>query len=221
MDDVSILKRTTAFGYYDHNFLGMIEQRQANVSHGGSNSRQRLWRVRAKQVVLATGAIEQPMIFADNDRPGVMLAGAARTFVNRYGVQPGKRVCVFTNNDDAYRTALDLFDAGINVPAIIDVRPDPAGELVTEAIQRDIEIIDDHAVTAVQGSKGVTSIEVMALNEAGNGVIGRARTIPCDVICSSGGWNPAIHLHSHSGGKAVFDEERGIFLPGNTFQNET
>ena len=220
-DDVSILKRTTAFGYYDHNFVGMIEQRQANVSHGGSNSRQRLWRVRAKQVVLATGAIEQPMIFADNDRPGVMLAGAVRTYVNRYGVQPGNQVCVFTNNDDAYRTALDLFDAGINVPAIIDVRPDPAGELVTEAIQRDIEILDDHAVTAVQGAKGVTSIEVMALNKVGDGVTGAARTISCDVICSSGGWNPAIHLHSHSGGKAEFDEERGIFVPGNTLQNET
>ena len=220
MDDVTILRRTTAFGYYDHNFVGMIEQRQTNVSHGGSTSRQRLWRVHAKQVVLATGAIEQPMIFADNDRPGVMLAGAVRTYLNRYGVQPGKRVCVFTNNDDAYRTALDLFDAGVNVPAIIDVRPDPSGELATEAIQRNIEILDDHAVTAVQGSKAVTAIEVMALNKTGDGVTGTARTISCDVICSSGGWNPAIHLHSHSGGKAVFDEERGIFVPGNTLQNE-
>ena len=131
MENVTVLRRTTAFGYYDHNFVGMIEQRRANVSHGGCTSRQRLWRVRAKQVVLATGAIEQPMIFADNDRPGVMLAGAVRTYVNRYGVQPGKRVCVFTNNDDAYRTALDLFDAGISVPAIIDVRSDPSGALAT------------------------------------------------------------------------------------------
>ena len=221
MENVTVLRRTTAFGYYDHNFVGMIEQRRANVSHGGCTSRQRLWRVRAKQVVLATGAIEQPMIFADNDRPGVMLAGAVRTYVNRYGVQPGKRVCVFTNNDDAYRTALDLFDAGISVPAIIDVRPDPSGELATEAIQRDIEILDDHAITAVQGSKGVAAIEVMALNKTGDGVTGTVRTISCDVICSSGGWNPAIHLHSHSGGKTVFDEERGIFLPSNTLQNET
>ncbi len=221
MENVTVLRRTTAFGYYDHNFVGMIEQRRANVSHGGCTSRQRLWRVRAKQVVLATGAIEQPMIFADNDRPGVMLAGAVRTYVNRYGVQPGKRVCVFTNNDDAYRTALDLFDAGISVPAIIDVRSDPSGELATEAIQRDIEILDNHAITAVQGSKGVAAIEVMALNKTGDGVTGTARTISCDVICSSGGWNPAIHLHSHSGGKTVFDEERGIFLPSNTLQNET
>ena len=221
MENVTVLRRTTAFGYYDHNFVGMIEQRRANVSHGGCTSRQRLWRVRAKQMVLATGAIEQPMIFADNDRPGVMLAGAVRTYVNRYGVQPGKRVCVFTNNDDAYRTALDLFDAGISVPAIIDVRPDPSGELATEAIQRDIEILDDHAITAVQGSKGVAAIEVMALNKTGDGVTGTVRTISCDVICSSGGWNPAIHLHSHSGGKTVFDEERGIFLPSNTLQNET
>lgn len=220
MADVTILSRTTAFGFYDHNFVGLIEQRQSKISDGDGSSRQRLWRVRAKQVVLATGAIERPMIFADNDRPGVMLAGAVRAYVNRYGVQPGKRICIFTNNDDAYRTAIDLVDAGVSVPAIIDVRTDPSGDLVTEAMDRDIEIIDAAAVTAVQGSKGVTGVEVMGLNETGDGITGAARTISCDVICSSGGWNPVIHLHSHSGGKAVFDEDRGIFVPGDTPQNE-
>ena len=217
MDDVTLLKRTSAFGHYDHNFVGMIEQRQSNVTDGAGTSRQRLWRVRAKQVVLATGAIERPMIFADNDRPGVMLAGAVRTYVNRYGVQPGKRVCVFTNNDNAYRTALDLFDAGVSVPAIIDVRTDPAGQLPIEAIERGIEILDGCAVTAVEGSKAVSGVEVMALTQNGDAVTGVAQTISCDVICSSGGWNPSIHLHSHSGGKAVFDEERGIFIPGQNF----
>ena len=221
MDDVTLLKRTSAFGHYDHNFVGMIEQRQSNVTDGAGTSRQRLWRVRAKQVVLATGAIERPMIFADNDRPGVMLAGAVRTYVNRYGVQPGKRVCVFTNNDNAYRTALDLFDAGVSVPAIIDVRTEPAGQLPIEAIERGIEILDGCAVTAVEGSKAVSGVEVMALTQNGDAVTGVAQTISCDVICSSGGWNPSIHLHSHSGGKAVFDEERGIFIPGKTLQEET
>ncbi len=218
MDEVTVLRRTTAFGYYDHNFVGLMEQRSPVLSDGGDVSRQRIWRVRAKQVVLATGAIERPMIFADNDRPGVMLAGAVRTYVNRYGVTPGKRVCIFTNNDDAYRTALDLLEAGVAVPAIIDVRSDPSGDLVTAAMERDLEIIDAAAVTAVQGSRGVQGIEVMGLNDAGDAVTGAARTISCDVICSSGGWNPAVHLHSHSGGKAVFDDERGIFVPGQTLQ---
>ena len=222
-EDAIVLKRTTAFGYYDHNFVGLIEQRGAILPDGGDRSRQRIWRVRAKQVVLATGAIERPLIFADNDRPGVMLAGAVRSYVNRYGVAPGKRVAVFTNNDDAYRTALDLADAGVAVAvaAVVDVRHDPSGDLVTQAMARGIEIVDGAAVTGVQGSRGVRGIEVMGLNEAGDGVTGAARDIECDVICSSGGWNPAIHLHSHAGGKATFDAERGIFLPGETLQAAT
>ncbi|MEK9723203.1 MAG: 2Fe-2S iron-sulfur cluster-binding protein, partial [Rhodospirillaceae bacterium] len=219
MDEVRVLKRTTAFGYYDHDFLGLIEQRSPVLSDGGDVSRQRLCRVRAKRVVLATGAIERPMVFADNDRPGVMLAGAARTYAHRYGVIPGKRVCVFTNNDDAYRTAIDLADAGVAVPAVVDVRDDPTGELVTAAMERGIQIVDGAAVTGVYGSRGVQAVEVMALSGSGDGVTGAARRIDCDVVASSGGWNPAIHLHAHAGGKAAFDGERGVFLPGATRQH--
>ncbi len=112
MDEVRVLSRTTAFGYYDHNYLALVERRQTDASDAARGSRERLWKVRAKQVVLATGAIERPLVFAHNDRPGVMLAGAVRHYVNRYGVAPGRNVVVFTNNDDAYRTALDLADAG-------------------------------------------------------------------------------------------------------------
>jgi len=219
--DTRILKRTTAFGYYDHDFVGLMEQRGETLPDGDGRSRQRIWRVRAKQVVIAAGAFERPLIFADNDRPGVMLAGAVRAYVNRYGALPGRKVAVFTNNDDAYRTALDLHDAGVDVPAVIDVRTDPSGELPTAVMERGIDIFDGAAITAVQGARGVKSIEVMSLNEAGDGVTGAAKTIECDVVGSSGGWNPAIHLHSHSGGKARFDEERGIFLPGVTLQNST
>mgnify|MGYP002630855807 CR=1 FL=1 len=214
--EVRILQKTTAFGYYDHNFVGLLEQRGKNLPDGDGGTRQRMWRVRAKQVVLATGALERPLIFSDNDRPGVMLAGAVRAYVNRYAVAPGKRVCVFTNNDDAYRTALDLHDAGVVVPAIIDLRGDPLGALPTEAIDRGIEIIDNAAITGVTGGRGVKAIEVMQLNAAGDGVTGEPRTIDCDSVCSSGGWNPVIHLHSHAGGKAVFEAARGIFLPGES-----
>ena len=216
--DVTVLRRTTAFGHYDHNFVGMIETRTAKLSDGGGVSRQRLWRVRAGQVVLCSGAIERPLIFSDNDRPGIMLASAVRTYVNRYGVTPGHRVAIFTNNDDAYRTAIDLHDAGVQVAAVIDLRPDPDGELPTRAIERGIEVLDNSAITGVTGGRGVKSIEVMSLIAAGDGVVGEPRIIECDVVGSSGGWNPVVHLHSHAGGKAVFDEDRAIFVPGETLQ---
>jgi sarcosine oxidase subunit alpha len=216
--DTRVLLKTTAFGYYDHNFMGLCQHLGPTQADGGGGARQRIWRVRAKQVVLATGAIERPLIFADNDRPGVMLAGAVRAYVNRYGVAAGRRICIFTNNDDAYRTALDLKVAGVMVPAVVDIRPEPTGELPAQATAAGIEVIDGSAVTAVHGARGVSALDVMALNDWGDGVTGQARRIECDVVASSGGWNPAVHLHSHAGGKARFDEERGIFLPGDTLQ---
>jgi len=219
--DVTILKHTTAFGYYDHNFLGLIQNRDIDVAHGkDGRTRQRVWRVRAKRVILATGAIERPLIYADNDRPGCMLAGALRTYVNRYGVSPGKRHVIFTNNDDAYRSALDLKAAGCGVAAVIDVRPDPAGELVTRAIEAGIEVIDNSAITAVLGTKRIRGVEVMKLNENADGVSGPARTIACDTVGSSGGWNPVVHLHSHSGGRNTWRDTDAVFVPGETQQAE-
>ncbi|MEK9752288.1 MAG: sarcosine oxidase subunit alpha family protein, partial [Rhodospirillaceae bacterium] len=217
-EDTRVLTGTAAFGYYDHNFMGLCQHLGPTQADGAGGARQRIWRVRAKQVVLATGAIERPLIFSDNDRPGVMLAGAVRAYANRYGVAAGKRVVLFTNNDHAYRTALDLKAAGVMVPTVVDLRPEPAGDLADQAMAAGIEIIDGAAVTAVDGTKGVKSVEVMALNDWGDGVTGKARHIDCDVVASSGGWNPAVHLHSHAGGKCRFDEARGIFLPGETLQ---
>jgi sarcosine oxidase subunit alpha len=217
-EETRVLTRTSAFGYFDHNFMGLIEHLGPTQIDGGERARQRIWRIRAKQMVLATGAIERPLIFADNDRPGVMLSGAVRAYANRYGVAAGKRIALFTNNDDAYRTALDLKAAGVSVAAVVDLRRDPAGDLPTEAIAAGIEVVDGAAVTAVSGARGVNGIEVMALNDTADGVTGTPRSISCDVVASSGGWNPAVHLHSHAGGKAVFDETRGIYLPGETLQ---
>ncbi len=220
--DVTVLKHTTAFGYYDHNFLGLLQNRDTNVAFGqDGRTRQRVWRVRAKRVILATGAIERPLIYSDNDRPGCMLAGALRAYVNRYGVTPGKRHVIFTNNDDAYRSALDLKAAGAVVAAVVDVRDDPAGELVTRAIEAGIEVIEGSAVTAVHGNKRVRGVEVMKLNDTGDGVTGAARTITCDTVGSSGGWNPVVHLHSHSAGRNVWRDHDGVFVPGETLQAET
>ena len=132
MPEVTVLRRTTAFGYLDHNYLALAERVADHLPVPPPNQpRQRVWRVRAKQVVLAAGAIERPLVFAGNDRPGIMLAGAARTYLNRYAVRPGERVAVFTNNDSAYAAAIDCKRAGVAVEAIIDPRPATELEYVT------------------------------------------------------------------------------------------
>jgi sarcosine oxidase subunit alpha len=220
MEDVRVLNRTTAFGYYDQNYLGLVERRHINVAQPVAHSSERLWRIRAKQVVLATGAIERPLVFADNDRPGVMLAGALRSYVNRYGVAPGKSVVIFTNNDDAYRSALTLDDAGIKVVAVVDLRQDPDGSLVDAARARDISVLDGWAVTAVIGSKALKGVEITELSDDGRSVTGPPKRIECDVLGSSGGWNPVVHLHSQSGGKARYDETIQSFVPGTSTQAE-
>ncbi|MBC8267773.1 MAG: sarcosine oxidase subunit alpha [Rhodospirillaceae bacterium] len=220
MDDVRILTRTTAFGYYDQNYLGLLERRHINVARPLPHSSERLWRVRARQVVLATGAIERPLVFANNDRPGVMLAGALRSYVTRYGVSPGKKTVIFTNNDDAYRSALALDDAGISVAAVVDLRNDPDGPLVDAVRARDISVFDGWAITAVIGKMAVKAVEISELSADSENVSGPAKRIDCDVVGSSGGWNPVVHLHSQSGGKARFDETIQSFVPGPSVQKE-
>lgn len=218
--EVTLLSRTTAFGYYDHNFVALLERRTDHDPLRLPGPRQRLWRVRAKEVVLATGAIERPLVFADNDRPGVMLAGAARAYVNRFAVRPGRRAVVFTNNDDAYRTALDLHDAGIAVAAVIDVRHEIDSELPTQAMAKGIPVIEGSAVVAVKGTHRVNGIEIMRLSESGDGVAGDPKVIDCDLVATSGGWNPAIHLHCHSGAKPRYDDSIHAFVPGASVQAE-
>lgn len=220
MEDVRVLTRTTAFGYYDHNYLGLVERRHINVARPISGSSERLWRIRAKQVVLATGAIERPLVFANNDRPGVMLAGALRTYATRYGVAAGKMAVIFTNNDDAYRSALALDDAGITVSAVVDLRDDPDGPLVDAVRARNITVFDGWAVTAVIGSKALSGVEITQLSADGDSLVGQPRRLDCDVLGSSGGWNPVVHLHSQSGGKAVFDQTIQSFVPGPQVQAE-
>ncbi|HZA67330.1 MAG TPA: sarcosine oxidase subunit alpha [Geminicoccaceae bacterium] len=219
--ELRVLTRTTAFGYYDHNFLGLLERLRDHLPAGAAPDlpRQRLWKVRARQVVLATGALERPLVFADNDRPGIMLAGAARAYVNRYAVRPGRRAVVFTNNDSAYRTALDLRRAGIGV-TIVDLRPKPEGSLPAEARAAGISVLAGHAITGTRGRHRIASVQVRRLGDSGDRVDGPPETIACDLLCVSGGWNPTIHLQSQSRAAPRYDEERALFLPGPPFQAE-
>ena len=193
--DVRVLTRATAFGHYDQNLV-LIAQRLEN---GG-----RLWQVRAKRVALATGAHERPLIFANNDRPGIMLAGAARTYVNRYGVAPGNRAVIFTNNDSTDVVAADLKRAGIVIEAVVDVRAGEAIEDTTPYPTRG----------GGQGGGALHSVIVAPLT--GNG--GR-REIECDILCVSGGFNPTLHLFSQAQGRIRYDEGLACFVPASAPAN--
>ena len=218
LPEVRLLGRTTAFGYYDHNYLALLERVTDHLAPGdrpANGPRQRLWKVRAKEVVLACGAIERPLVFGDNDRPGVMLAGAVRTYMNRYGVKPGARAVVVTNNDSAYACASDLVRAGVTVAAVVDARATPDGPHVTALRAHGVEIIGGHTLTRAEGAKRVGRVTVRPLDST-DGALGR--TISCDLVCMSGGWSPAVHLFSQSGGTLRFDEASACIVPDGARQ---
>ena len=221
MEEVRVLPRSTVVGYYDHNFVTVLERTTDHLPiTGREGPRERLWRVRAKQVVLATGAIERPLVFPDNDRPGIMLASAVSDYLHRYAVAPGSSALVFTNNDSAYQAALDLADAGVQVAAVVDARPELGGGLPSQVEAKGIEVIAGHVVVNVKGKMRVKAVEIMGLDSSGLRVQGPTRRIPCDLVVVSGGWSPTVHLHAQSGGKPVFDVDRACFVPGESVQAE-
>ena len=220
MPEVILLKATVTTGYYDHNYLTLLETTDNDNQTGSEyKTRQRLWKVRAKRVVLATGQIERPLIFRDNDRPGIMLSASMRAYLNRYGVSPGNRVLLFTNNDDAYRTAISLKKNNVSIAAIVDLRNNPDGELVAQVRSQGITIYAGHAIVSTAGYLRIKSAKIMQLSEDGSKPIGSMKEIRCDSIGMSGGWNPTLHLFSQSGGKLRWDEELGQFLPKTATQN--
>ena len=222
LPEVRLLSRSTVSGYYDHNLLTIAERITDHLPPGiSAGPRQRLWRVRAGRVVIAAGAIERPLVFGNNDRPGVMQASAVSTYLNRYAVAPGQAAVVFTNNDSAYRSALDLFEAGVAVTAVVDVRPQVDGELPAQARAAGISVYSGHALVDVQGGKRVEGARLMALNSSGRGFSsGYPWGLRCDLVAMSGGWSPAVHLHSQSGGKPRYDETLAAFVPGDSSQPE-
>jgi sarcosine oxidase subunit alpha len=217
LPEVTLLPRTVAWAHYDHGSVSLMERVADHLGPvaGADLPRQRLWRIRAKEVVLATGAIERPLVYSDNDRPGCMLASAARTFINRYGSAPGKRAVIMTNNDTAYRAALDLIDAGVTVSAVVDLRDNPQGELVKAARAKGIEVLAGHAISGVKGKLAVVGVDVAPLTADGKHVAGGSRHIHCDLVLSSGGWQPTVHLHSQTRAKVVWSDEIQAFLPGD------
>ncbi len=211
MDNVSIRTRTQASGLYDHGYAMLYERLGDHLSsHKGP--RHRLWKVRCERIVICAGAIERPLAFANNDVPGVMLAGAVRDYIALWGVAPGRDIVVFANNDDAYRTAIAAFEAGLKVPAIVDPRAEPSGDLPDRARALGIRIMVSSVVTKAKGGKSVEGAIVGNLTPAGR-IGGATEAIKCDCIAMSGGWSPIVHLYSHCGGKLNWDDEAAMFRP--------
>jgi sarcosine oxidase subunit alpha len=204
MDNVTRLNEATVWAYREHNLL-MITER----SPGTENVFQRSWRVRAKQVLIATGAIERNLVFAHNDRPGVMMASAIQAYVNRYAAKPGKRAVLFANNNSIYAVARDLRAAGVELAAIIDSRSE-VNDLPDDL--KDIRVLNNHVVEQCHGAKRLRSITVKdrATDETTN--------IDCDLLGVSGGWNPTVHLFSQSRGQIEYDASLATFIPGKAVQ---
>ncbi|MCG6111397.1 MAG: sarcosine oxidase subunit alpha family protein [Paracoccus sp.] len=205
---VTLRRNTMATGLYDHGYL-IARESLADHDPNQGIPRQRLWRIRAGRVIAATGALERPLSFACNDVPGVMLASAVRDFIADFGVAPGRRIVVVTNNDDAYRTALTAHAAGLEVPAIVDARPLADGALPQAARAAGITVLTGTAIAKVKGAKHVEG--VVLCSHQGDGR--PTQTIDCDVVAMSGGWSPVVHLYSHCGGKLIWDEGQSMFRP--------
>jgi len=199
MDNVRLMTRTTVYGAYDHGTYGALERCTDHLADAGGKPRQILWRIYSKRAVLTAGATERPIAFGNNDRPGIMLAGAVRAYLNRYGVTPGHEVAVFTNNDDGWRTAADLAARGVHVPVVIDSRDAPAPLDVPGARH-----IRGAGVVDTVGRKGIKSI-----------LLTDGQVIPVDCLAVSGGWNPNVHLTCHQRGRPVWRDEINAFVPGD------
>jgi sarcosine oxidase subunit alpha len=207
---VTLLTRTTAFGYFPHNLVGLSERLTEHLATPAADApRERQWQVRAREVVLAAGAIERPLVFPGNDRPGIMLAGAARTWLNRYGVLPGTRAVLVTACDEAYGAALELQQAGVYLACIADTRA--AGEASARARKAGIPVLHDACVLGTQGRRRVNAIELASVNA---GELTQRQTQPCDLVLMSGGYTPGVHLHSQARGQLTWSEALQAFIPG-------
>ncbi|MEM6759796.1 MAG: sarcosine oxidase subunit alpha family protein [Pseudomonadota bacterium] len=198
MQNVTLMPRTTVTGAYDGGTFGAVERVAHHGPRPNGGVKETFWRIVAQRSILAAGALERHIAFRDNDRPGVMMGGAVRAYLNRWGVAPGKEIAVFTNNDDGHRTARDLLDAGVHVAAVIDSRADAVA-------QGDYRVIAGGRVRGARGRKGLEAIEV-----SGDGAESK---LAVDCLAVSGGWNPTLHMTCHMNGRPTWNDEIASFVP--------
>ena len=215
-EDVQLLSRSTVNGYHDHNFLTIHERLTDHLGTNSGSVRQRLHRVRAKWVILATGAHERPLVFGNNDLPGCMLCSAVSTYINRYGVIPGQRLVVMTSNDSGYQAAIDWHQAGREVVAVVDTREGAQGDLVNAARARGITIFQGSGVIDVKGKHRVQAVEVAKIDVESHRARAGTQQLVCDTVATSGGWSPVVHLSSHTGRRPVWNPDVLGFVPAPT-----
>lgn len=204
MDNVRIMPRTTVYGSYDHGIYGALERVTDHLADGGGKPRQILWKVYAKRTVLAAGSMERPIAFGNNDRPGIIMAGSVRAYVNRWGAAPGKRTAIFTNNDDGWRTATDLAAKGVEITAVIDSR-----DIAPLTAPAGASVVMGGRVVDTDGRLGLKSI-----------TLGNGQKIAADCLAVSGGWNPTVHLTCHQRGRPVWRDDIAAFVPAGDIPAE-
>lgn len=209
MPNVKVLSRCTAVAAWDHGYITAVQKYPRNAA---GQPCERLWKIRSRQVMLTTGSFERPLVFPNNDRPGIMLASAAREYVHRYAAMPGSNAVIFTNNDAAYSTALEIHANGVPVHTIVDTRPDPDRDLMAAAADAGIRVLVEHEVTNTQGYRRIRNAEIRRVRDTGRERI----RVACDLLCVSGGQDPVLHLFSQAGGKLQFDNALACFVPQDT-----
>ena len=214
-NNLTIKNRTSLAAYHGYNYLLAKENLSDHLDLNSRKDkiRQRLWKIRAKKVIIATGSIERPLVFKNNDRPGIMLSSSIKKYIDYYGVKSGKKISLFTNNDSAYETAISLKDSGVNINSIIDIRDNSDSSVVRYAKDLGIKINWNHTIINTHGYKRINTIDTMLISKDGSSVRGSIRPIECDCLGISGGWTPMVHLFTQSGGKLKFNETDQIFLP--------
>lgn len=211
--NITVLRRTTAFGHYHDNLVGAVERLTDHLPEPGQAAREKLWRIRAHEVVFAQGAIERPLVFDGNDTPGVMLASAARTFALRYGVAVGRSVALMASHDSGWRDVFALSRVGIAVAAIIDVRDRVDVALIEEARALGIDVKVGCSVIGLRGRHAVSGVDVARNDGSGRASVG------CDALLMAGGWTPSVHLWSHGKGSLAWREDLGAYVPDCSQEN--
>ncbi len=220
--NLTIKTRTSLAAYHSYNYLLARENLtdHLNLKERKNKIRQRLWKIRAKKVIIATGAIERPLIFNNNDRPGIILSSSIKKYIDYYGVKCGQKISLFTNNDSAYETAISLNNSGVSVNSLIDIRDKSNSSIVKHVEKLGIKIYWKHTVVNTIGYKKINSIKIMKLSEDGSGVLGNKINFKCDCLGISGGWTPMVHLFTQSGGKLKFRDSDNVFLPDKALSDQ-